>query len=64
MLLDLMGKRIMDEMGNVLRRATRKRKSDSIPGANTPGLGALQGMPQLPAHLRESGADTFSLRDE
>lgn len=66
-LRDLMEKRIMDEMDDILQRATRKRKSDSIPRPNAPGLGGLEGMPsadQLAEQLRSSGAHTFSLAGE
>lgn len=63
-LRDLMGKRIMDEMGDILQRAARKCKSDSIPRANAPGPGELEGMPAADQLLRESGADMFTVRGE
>lgn len=63
-LRDLMGRRIMDEMDDILQRAARKRKSDSIPRAHATGSGELEGIPAADQLRRESGADMFSLPDE
>lgn len=64
-LRELMEKRVQDEMDDVLQRATRKRKSDSIPRANTPTEGEIPGNPsreQLDEQWRDSGAPVFASR--
>lgn len=58
-LREMMEKRVHDEMDDVLQRATRRRKSDSIARANAPG--GMEGM-SAPEQLRESGAEMFSLQ--
>lgn len=61
-LRNIMSKRLRDEMDEVLQRATRNRKSDSIPRGSGPKEGAIvPSEAQISKALNESGVGLFSI---
>lgn len=63
-LRELTVKRVHDVMDDILQRATRKRKSGSIPRESAPGAEGAPFTPsadQVDEQVRKSGADMFSL---